>query len=198
MPPRREGERVFYLTFDDGPAGALTLELLHLLEAWGWQATFFWVWSAYQEAWGEPLATKLRAGGHSVGLHGEQHLSPWRLGRKAHQVALLRAWRCWEKAGMPLVPYYRPPYGHGCSWAVPRGFRWVLWDLMPYDYLPGYRWVDPLLRRLRSGDVVVLHERRYNLSAWVRFFQLAACEGWRAEALPPVGAAPKVESVQLL
>ncbi|RMF49705.1 MAG: hypothetical protein D6750_05715 [Bacteroidetes bacterium] len=191
LPPQAVGQRVFYLTFDDGPSGPLTVELVDLLEAWGWRATFFWVWSAYQETWGALLAQKLRAGGHAVGLHGEEHLSPWRLPRRLRQEGLKRAWRCWEKVGVPLVSYYRPPYGHGWGWAALPGFRWVLWDLMPLDYLPNPSWPDRLLRQLRPGDVVVLHERRYNLTAWGRFFRMAAYEGWRAIGLPPVEGAPQ-------
>lgn len=174
-------EKTFYLTFDDGPTSA-TEALLHILPAYDYRATFFWLWSQYRSEVVECVAPLLRAQGHNVALHGMNHLSLWRKGSIRRELS--HAAYLWQRTGVPFMPYYRPPFGHIRRGSLPEGWRLVLWDLMPPDYLASGGWEKALLSRLRAGDVVVLHERQYNISAWRRFFSAAAESGWRAVALP--------------
>ena len=63
------GEKVIYLTFDDGPAKH-TQELLDLLDAYGAKATFFVVNTGYKM---KPLLNAIVDGGHGIGMHSVTH-----------------------------------------------------------------------------------------------------------------------------
>lgn len=195
--PPRPSQRCFYLTFDDGPLSTTSPFLLELLPQWGHRATFFWLWSQYRQKEAPLLLSSIREGGHSVALHGWQHLSNWRKKRRERVREVRWAWECWKRAGAPIVPYYRPPYGH-IHRGLPSPLQLVLWDLMPPDYLWSKGWIETLVRKLRLGDIVVLHERAWNRKAWQVLFSVLASEGWKAVALPPAQEElPQVEIVQV-
>lgn len=179
--PTRTKARIFYLTFDDGPAKS-TPKLLEILHSYGFQATFFWLWSRQRETITASVLPILRAGGHTIAIHGWTHVSPWRTGLCKEE--LLRAAHLWRAMGAPLVPAFRPPYGHVSLRRLPPAWRLVLWDLMPPDYLIASGWEVPLLQRIRPGDIVVLHEHPRNLQAWERFFSAVAAAGWQTRSLP--------------
>ncbi|MCX8111857.1 MAG: polysaccharide deacetylase family protein [Bacteroidia bacterium] len=180
MPPCR-GARSVFLTFDDGPT-PYTPFLIELLAEYGLQATFFWTWSRYSDKVIPSLLPHLWVHHHKVALHGLVHLSAW---REAVRVSdLRRAIHLWKKAGVPLVPAYRPPYGHLWPLFLSRYLHLVFWDLMPPDYLPTKGWERELLGRLRPGDVVVLHEHAHNRKRWRSLFSAFVSEGWQSAALP--------------
>lgn len=72
----------------------------------------------------------------------------------------------------------------------------VLWDLMVADYRPGKVWAEALLATLRPGDVVVLHERPWNLLQWRFFFSGAVALGWQALPLSLEGMEKTVDGSQ--
>lgn len=62
------GEKVCYLTFDDGPSNKTTPRILEVLSSYNVKATFFVVGTSrldYLEA--------IKAGGHVIGLHSDTH-----------------------------------------------------------------------------------------------------------------------------
>lgn len=63
------GERVIYLTFDDGP-GPYTGQLLDILQKHGVKATFFLVNTDYRM---EELLQRMVSEGHSIGIHSFCH-----------------------------------------------------------------------------------------------------------------------------
>ncbi|MCS7296797.1 MAG: polysaccharide deacetylase family protein [Bacteroidia bacterium] len=190
----RPKERFFFLTFDDGPSTS-TAFLLSLLGEYNLQATFFWLWSRYHERLVASLLPLLWEGKHQVGLHGLTHLSLWR--RKWSSEELKRAAFLWERAGVPFISAFRPPYGHVRGLSSFGFLKLVLWDLMPPDFLGIAGWEEELLRRLRAGDVVVLHEREANRRSWQRLFALLTEEGWKAKCLPlPLSISQTVVSNQ--
>jgi peptidoglycan/xylan/chitin deacetylase (PgdA/CDA1 family) len=63
------GEKVVYLTFDDGP-GAYTQELLDVLEEYNVKATFFVTGANAQY---QDMIAKEAAAGHTVGIHSYSH-----------------------------------------------------------------------------------------------------------------------------
>lgn len=149
----RTGRRVA-LTFDDGP-GAITPELLALLERHEVTATFFVTRAACQA---HPAGLRaLLAAGHQVESHGARHrhaltLTPWA------EWAQLR-WR-----PTPASRLYRPPYGGHSPFtrllARLAGQGVTLWDVESRDWLTR----DPAelarhsLAAVRGGSVVLLHD----------------------------------------
>ena len=61
-----------YLTFDDGPSGKVTTEVLDVLKREGVPATFFIIGNQIDNQ--EDLILRMRDEGHSIGLHSYTHL----------------------------------------------------------------------------------------------------------------------------
>ena len=67
-----EGEKICYLTFDDGPSEN-TVKILDLLRQYDAKATFFVIGNCIGEETGEILE-RMVAEGHAIGLHANNHV----------------------------------------------------------------------------------------------------------------------------
>ncbi|MCI6190537.1 MAG: polysaccharide deacetylase family protein, partial [Clostridium sp.] len=66
-----EGEKVIYLTFDDGPGGKVTKDVLDILKSENVPATFFLIGNQIKGQ--EDLVKRIDEEGHSIGLHSMSH-----------------------------------------------------------------------------------------------------------------------------
>jgi peptidoglycan/xylan/chitin deacetylase (PgdA/CDA1 family) len=185
----REGAPSAYLTFDDGPDPAGTPLLLGALERFAARATFFLL--AGKAARDAGYVRSITGAGHAVGSHGWSHLDAWR-DRRA--LADLRRGTAWleDALGAP-VRDVRPPFGRvtpaSYRWARSENRRIVLWDSMPGDFasVPTRDLARRLLRRLRPGSIIVLHDgasaRRAADVLDAALPELVGA-GWRFPALP--------------
>lgn len=64
-------EKVVYLTFDDGPGGKVTKDILDTLKKEGVKATFFVIGSEIKGQ--ESILLRMKDEGHSIGLHSFTH-----------------------------------------------------------------------------------------------------------------------------
>lgn len=152
------------LSFDDGPDPRVTPLVLDALASSGAHATFFVIGrscAAHPE-----LARRIVAEGHVLGNHSWQH-SRWQNFR-------FRKWqgeeidRCQRAiaavAGKAFAPLYRPPVGLKIGelgralWR--RRLVLVAWSLHSRDTrLAGPEEIaQRVLERVRSGDIVLLHD----------------------------------------
>ena len=150
------------VTFDDGPAPAVTPRLLDALARRATQATFFLlVAPAERDA---RLVTRMVADGHEVALHGLDHRRLTDLAGPALDRHLREGRdRLEQVAGQP-VRLVRPPFGSQTVKtfrAIRRaGLQSVVWSRDLQD------WIDQepedLARRaeaqVSAGDIVLLHE----------------------------------------
>lgn len=150
------------LTFDDGPDPDSTPILLRWLQEANVHATFF---LTGERAYRYPTLTRdIRDAGHGVQSHGRNHVSPWRLSRKEWIDNVQSSRVLLEDLVEGEVRYYRPPYGRmrpGLARDVCE-VAWCMWTLMPYEFDARMDAADVtrlLSRRLRGGDVVVLHDQ---------------------------------------
>ncbi|MCR4439384.1 MAG: polysaccharide deacetylase family protein [bacterium] len=182
-----------YLTFDDGPDPEGTPLVLELLAAHGCQATFF-VTGQRAAAYPDLVRRVVRAG-HGLGTHSFDHARLSRLSfgairrdlsRTDEAVALAAGWapRC-----------LRPPYGSLSLTLVKAASaadkRIVLWTISAGDYRPD---ADPermarwLLRHMRGGDIVLLHDGLPHAARTAHVLALLLPQlpalGLRARALP--------------
>jgi peptidoglycan/xylan/chitin deacetylase (PgdA/CDA1 family) len=182
---------VVYLTFDDGPTPTWTPQVLDLLARHRAQATFFVLG---RNAAAHPhLVQREHAAGHGVGNHTWSHrrLTGLRGGALAAEVdatstAIQRA------TGAP-VRCLRPPYAtvDAASAGQVRalGLRLVLWDVDPSDWRrPGAGAIaGRVLGRVRSGDVVLLHDgggdRSQTVAALGQVLATLSARGFRFSAL---------------
>jgi peptidoglycan-N-acetylglucosamine deacetylase len=151
------------LTFDDGPHAEGTPTVLEALERQGATATFFLV--GEQVRLRPALAGEIVAAGHEVAVHGDRHALLLRRTVRALADDLDRAVETIAEATGVAPTLYRPPYGVFSSGALAhvraRGWRPLLWSTWGRDW---ERRATPAsitrraTRRLRPGDVVLLHD----------------------------------------
>ncbi len=126
------------LTFDDGPNGRTTLDLLDLLARHNARATFFLVGQHVQQQ--PEIVRAVHAAGHLIGNHTWTH--PWLVYRSERTIRdeLQRTNSALEDTLGEAVHYFRPPHG-ARRWAVLRiarelGLATVQWNAVGLDWLP--------------------------------------------------------------
>ena len=160
------------LTFDDGPNGQCTTDVLDALAATTAPATFFLVGAFVDLARDDVLLARMAREGHTIGVHAYWHNAVRRtffadLTATDIQATVESVGRAFARAGAaaPPITYYRPPFGF-LTRATQRGvalagFTLVTWSLSVEDW-PHWRRaqdiVDPIVAQVKAGDVIVLHD----------------------------------------
>lgn len=152
------GEKVVYLTFDDGPIPEVTPEVLDILKREQVPATFFMVGENAQRY--PELVDRVRHEGHKIGNHTFHHLKGWGRGIATY---LADVDRCDMVLGGTRL--FRPPYGRV---RVPqllglkrRGYKVFLWDVLTHDYsslMSEEAMVNVVKEYTREGSIIVFHD----------------------------------------
>lgn len=182
---------VVYLTFDDGPTPAWTPRVLELLARYQARATFFVLGrsaAAYPE-----LVRQEFAAGHGVGNHTWSHrrLTNLRGAQLAAEVTATST-AIQQVTGAP-VRCLRPPFATVDAASAEQvralGLRLMLWDIDTNDWLrPGTGAIaGRVLGRVRSGDVILMHDgggnRSQTVAALEQVLATLAARGYRFHAL---------------
>lgn len=170
------------LTFDDGPNPAVTPALLEVLEQNSVRATFF-VIGKHVRAFPE-LAVEIVARGHTIANHTETH--PRLMLHRAAEVReeLLHCREAISVATSKEILWMRPPFGFrgpNLDAVVRRlGFAGVvMWSRWAWDWKPQPAGpVIQRLRRVRGGDIVLLHDGDFARLEGDRRHTVAAMEYW--------------------
>ena len=182
---------VVYLTFDDGPTPAWTPRVLALLARYQARATFF-VLGRSAAAHSE-LVRQEFAAGHGVGNHTWSHRRLTNLSG-AQLVAEVNATSTAIRqiTGAP-VRCLRPPFATVDAASAEQvralGLRLVLWDIDTNDWLrPGTGAIaGRVLGRVRSGDVILMHDgggnRSETVAALEQVLATLSARGYRFHAL---------------
>lgn len=170
------------LTFDDGPNPALTPRLLRLLDEHRIRATFFLIGRYVREC--PALVQEIAACGHTIGNHTDTHPSLFWIAPSKIDAELARCQEAIEKACGRRPIWMRPPFGirgPQLSSVVRRaGFRGlVMWSRWARDWQPQHI-TDILhrLRRVRGGDIVLLHDGDHRRQRGDRNITLAGLDYW--------------------
>lgn len=180
------GEKILYLTFDDGPIPEVTPWVLELLRAYGAKATFFCVGENVQRH--PPLFRQLLTEGHSAGNHTFNHLNGWNTENRAYFHNIRHC------ARLVKSNLFRPPYGRllpGQRAFLERHYRIVMWDVLSGDFDPDIspeQCLENVLAHAQPGSIVVLHDS-LKADAKLRFvlprlLEHFSGQGFRFEALP--------------
>ncbi len=180
---RRAGRHnALALTFDDGPNPAITPRLLDLLDRCGARATFFLI-GRFARACPE-LAREIAARGHAVGNHTDTHPNLIWLSSARIAAELARCQEAIAEATGAGPRWMRPPYGfrgpHLDAAVRRQGLEGVvMWSVIAYDWKPqpAARLIARL-RRVRGGDIVVLHDGDHRGLGGDRQHVLGALEFW--------------------
>jgi peptidoglycan/xylan/chitin deacetylase (PgdA/CDA1 family) len=153
--------RILALTYDDGPSGVLTPQLLDLLQRHGAHATFFMLGRHAQQH--PHIVDRVIGEGHDVGCHSDQHLDAWKA-LPWEAVADINAG--YER----LAPWiqangmFRPPHGKmtlPTYWSIRRRGAPVWWWTIDsgdtQEVLPSAGQVADRLRS-EGGGIVLMHD----------------------------------------
>ena len=153
--------RILALTYDDGPSGALTPQLLDLLHGRGARATFFMLGRHAQQH--PEIVDRVVREGHDVGCHSDQHLHAWKT-LPGDAIADIDAGYEQLSRWIPRNGMFRPPYG---KMTLPtylsvrrRGapvWWWTIDSGDTHSILPSASQVADRLRR-DGGGVVLMHD----------------------------------------
>lgn len=105
----RRNAPVLYLTFDDGPNGTATVQVLDLLQQEGVQATFFCIGGMIARA--RPVAERIVADGHLLANHSWRHRAFHRMSLDAQLEEVERTDALIAEIGGGTNRYFRAPQG---------------------------------------------------------------------------------------
>jgi len=164
----KRGSGAVALTFDDGPCGENLPGILERLEKYNYKASFFLVGSRVEGK--EALVRELVQKGHLVGNHSWSHRPAFPLypGKRITE-ELQQNSALLEKVGGAPLRWFRPPFGVSNP-RVRRGWKnsgllVAGWSIRSFD-TRGEKAavvVERIERRLRGGDVILLHENSLHI-----------------------------------
>lgn len=156
------GSRQLALTFDDGPNDPHTLRLLDLLAKHNVHATFFLIGRYAKQC--PAIAREISLAGHIVGNHTFSHPLLIFKSEKEIRRELTDCRAALEDSIGTHSNLFRPPFG-GRRPAVLRvarelGFEPIMWNITGYDWNapPAAEIEKKISRRIRGGDVILLHD----------------------------------------
>ena len=160
LPVRAEEPKYVALTFDDGPSGKYTRQLLDGLYDRGVQATF--LLCGYRMKDYPDLTRRIWEEGHEIGYHGFTHKNMQQMSRRDIAKELEDSQALLPEGCQPV--FLRPP-GGCCSDAVRqvtqvRNLAILGWSVDPRDWATHdtasiERFV---LKNVKDGDIVLLHD----------------------------------------
>lgn len=160
------------LTFDDGPHGVYTPQVLDVLRRKGVRATFFQVGTRVDAR--PALTRRVAAEGHRVGNHTWNHERLTALSDGGIRTTITRANQRIRDAGVARPTLVRPPYGATSSRVRAvidsLDMHQVLWTVDPQDWRTGTSAAtirSRVLNNLRNGSIVLLHDGVANSGATV-------------------------------
>ena len=163
-----EGNPVVYLTFDDGPNGSYSQQVIDLLNQYNARGTFFVI--GRQASGGADILRNEAAGGHYIANHTWDHVWLDKVNKEEFLSQIQRTRNELLAVAGDLftldgdVLYVRPPYGainaDDRQWLAELGYTPVLWDVDPQDWRrPGVETIaNHVLGSVFPGAVVLMHD----------------------------------------
>ncbi|MCX7863303.1 MAG: polysaccharide deacetylase family protein [Bacteroidales bacterium] len=147
---------IIYLTFDDGPTPEVTPWVLSLLNKYQSKATFFCL-GKNAELYPD-IIYQIKKNGHSIGIHGYEHLNGWKTCKKRYLENI-------HKASQVLPSeIFRPPYGKITPWqwlSLKKQYRIIWWTYLSKDYSSKKnKWYlfKKLLNHSHHQSIIVFHD----------------------------------------
>ena len=150
------------LTFDDGPSGRFTRQLLDGLEQRGVKATF--LLCGYRVKEDAETTRQIFESGHEIGLHGYSHKSMGDMSKKEIAQELRKTMDLLPEGCKPV--FFRAPGGQVTSAvkaaAKDAGLSILNWSVDPRDWATrdATAVVQAVVTDVADGDVVLLHDMR--------------------------------------
>lgn len=160
--PVRGAEETQYvaLTFDDGPSGRFTRQLLDGLYDRGVKATF--MLCGYRVKIYPEIAQRIMEEGHEIGYHGYSHKNMKELSRRTVASEIMDTDALLPEGCHPR--FLRPPGGISSDAvrqvATARGLSILGWSVDPRDWAisDAAAVKNAVLKNVSDGDIVLLHD----------------------------------------
>lgn len=157
-----EGNQYLALTFDDGPSGRFTAELLDGLAQREVHATFFLC--GYRVDQYPALAARIAEEGHEIGVHGDTHKMFSQLSQEELCRDLLSAREKITEATGEEPTLLRPPGGQydlkmleqtACA-----DLPVILWSVDPHDWCRNNcgEVANSIIGSAKNGDIILMHD----------------------------------------
>lgn len=178
--------RLLALTYDDGPNTAWTPKLLDLLAAHDVKATFFSIGHYAREQ--PALLREVAAAGHAIGNHTYSHVTMPLHTDDTIRRELRMTTEAIEDAGVEMATVQgkrlmRPPYGRRRPGTLrvlrEEGYVPIVWSVTLWDWtkrVTTERIMRKAERRIRGGDVILLHDGCNVAMGWDRSHSVQATE----------------------
>ncbi len=164
-------EKVIALTFDDGPWPHSTPEVLDILKKNDIKATFFWIGQNLKTY--PQIAQQVVAAGHAIGNHTWHHwFHRMNESTAAHEIEDT-ANLIYKTTGVK-TSVFRPPGGvlnNGVAdYAKKENYVTVMWSVDSIDYRPltSQQIINNVMRRVKPGGIVLMHDGGGNRSSTVK------------------------------
>ena len=150
------------LTFDDGPYPPYTDRLLDVLKAKGIHATFFLVAEQAQQY--PELVRRMKAEGHTVGLHAFRHRDFLKLTEEEKRKDLEQGKKLLRDITGKNPVYWRPPHGFRdfsvMETAAAQNLTVVNWSVIPRDWtgIDSQEIYRRVMDKADDGAIVLLHD----------------------------------------
>jgi peptidoglycan-N-acetylglucosamine deacetylase len=150
------GERVVYLSFDDGPHPVATPFVLDELSKYNAKATFFCIGKNVMAHPG--IYQRVISEGHAVGNHTQNHLNGWKTDDETYINNIKQA------AGYIDSRLFRPPYGRirsSQAKKIRKQSDIIMWSVLSGDFDKG---ISPkkcfanVSRHAQPGSIIVFHD----------------------------------------
>ena len=154
------------ITFDDGPNGEYTLQILDILAQHSIKATFFFPGKNIKRL--PDIAMKVRDSCHAMGSHTYSHPH---LNSLTEEEIILEIEKSEDifKSILGIKPiYFRPPYGEYNTASEDiiknRGYELILWDMdccsRDWQNPTPETIIDISTKNIKDGSIILLHDGR--------------------------------------
>jgi len=153
---KKEGKKIIYLTFDDGPTPGVTNIILDELKKYNAKATFFCIGDNIEKT--EDLFNRIKEEGHAVGNHSFDHLNGWKTNNKEY---LQNIEKC---QSLTQTRLFRPPFGKIKLSQINKllpNYKIIMWSILSADFhlkISPEKCLKRVLKHTKGGDIVVFHD----------------------------------------
>ena len=149
-------QKQIYLTFDDGPSGELTSQIIKLLKEEDILCTFFCV--GHNVKTQPAVFQEIIQNGHSIGNHSMTHINGW----KVNKIDYIKDIK--EAEAFIASDLFRPPYGRinlRSRKTLLKKYKIIMWDVAGGDFDPelnSNQIAKNVINNVKSGSIIVMHD----------------------------------------
>lgn len=152
-----QNKKYISFTYDDGPS-EYTSDILKTLELNNSSATFFMIGSKMSD--NEKTIIEIDGSNSEIGMHGYTHKDLNELSEDEILSELNTANIIFESITNKTINYLRPPYGRYNEYISNLGYKIILWNIDPKDWLvkDSNKIYNNVIQNACDGCIVLMHD----------------------------------------